>query len=673
MARSHHEWYRKGLGPRIDSLDLALKGIQNRNPSADDAARKIAQSLTTSSLAYGFTNIHEAAQAVINATPDQLGAKTSDLIQLLRRIISGLQRDQPLILIVGGDEKFRKELVQILESSGKQALATATGRESYRVVLNRDISMIVMDMFLPDQDGRQYIRALHSRPLTAAIPIIAIDAPIHRAENEADLLKEADIWVTKPVDAQKVADLINANLRRAHEIVRAALRDQLTGLLNRAAFSETFDQAMLTHDPSKEPVCLAIISIDKMDQINSRYQNTDTVDRLLQHVGSVLSLSFRATDIVARWDATHFAVMFPGEDYYGGTCAIEKSMAALTTRPFTASDRTPLPLALSAGLIVLNERSTCQEAMEKALNFLYQAEIEGGNRIRGFDSTPAGIKDKVAVFMEESHTSRIVQQLLLNDHFDVLTFTNVTDANWPDLISHHYQLIVIGEQVGSAKGMVILERLRALPQFNRTPIIVLISSEENAVRALELGANDYLVKPIAPQSFTSHLRRVMAHGVKIRNQENLYNLLVVDDEVSTLVIAGTTLGRMTDFSVRLACGVNDALTRLSDVFPDILIVNCVPKGMELGEFLERARAKNTSGRPLTVLLTGDVHQKDIAARLIPSLGQAVLNKPFTPKSLAQEISTAIKVTPTPRAMTADMSQLNAEIRRLILKSETKGA
>lgn len=667
MARPHHEWYRRGLGPRIDALDLALKGIVENQPEAMKSARKVAQSLSSSSLAYGFTNIHAAAKLVIEAPPDQVVEHTRALISLLRQLVSGIPREAPLILVVGGEESFREELCRLLEASGKQVIAARTGRETYRIVLNRNISLIVMDMFLPDQDGRLYIRSLHSRPLTAAIPIIAIDAPIARHEKESDLLKEADLWLTRPVEPRKVADLITAHLRRAHEIVRAALRDQLTGLPNRAAFSESFDQTMLNYNPAREPITLAVISIDKLDPIQQAH-GEETANQVLQHVGSVLSISFRATDTVARWDSSHFAVMFPGEDYYGGACAIEKAMAALARRPFLMPDGTTAPLTLCVGLIVLADRIACPEAVDRALNFLYQAEMEGGNRIRGFDSAPSGHKATVAVIMEESHTCRIVQQLLLNDGFEVTLYTALTEEDWPALTSQRFHLVVLGEQLGASSGLDLLERLRSLPQFNRTPVIILTSREETAIKALELGANDYLVKPFVPQSFTSHLRRIMVHGIKERRLQKALDVLVIDDEVAALVIAGTTLGRMAGFSVRLAFGARDGLARLAGENAAVVVINTAPRDMTVNEFLEKGRAANAFGRNPAILVSATEKQRLQALALLPAGVKAILTKPFTPTGLVKEFTALLPQPPGPPAPPPDNSLLNTEIRRVIMRS-----
>lgn len=59
-------------------------------------------------------------------------------------------------------------------------------------------------------------------------------------------------------------------------------------------------------------------------------------------------------------------------------------------------------------------------------------------------------------------------------------------------------------------GFELLAEIRRLPAWQKVPVIVLSakSHENDVIRALDLGADDYLVKPLRPMELAARLRRL---------------------------------------------------------------------------------------------------------------------------------------------------------------------
>lgn len=64
-------------------------------------------------------------------------------------------------------------------------------------------------------------------------------------------------------------------------------------------------------------------------------------------------------------------------------------------------------------------------------------------------------------------------------------------------------------------GFELITQIRAMPLWSEVPIIVLtsMSQEGSAVRALDAGANDYIVKPFRPDELVARVRRFTAVAV----------------------------------------------------------------------------------------------------------------------------------------------------------------
>jgi DNA-binding response OmpR family regulator len=62
-----------------------------------------------------------------------------------------------------------------------------------------------------------------------------------------------------------------------------------------------------------------------------------------------------------------------------------------------------------------------------------------------------------------------------------------------------------------ADGFELLSRLRAKPGWAAVPVILLTarSQEQDIVRGLEAGANDYMVKPFKPEELRARVRRLV--------------------------------------------------------------------------------------------------------------------------------------------------------------------
>ena len=70
-------------------------------------------------------------------------------------------------------------------------------------------------------------------------------------------------------------------------------------------------------------------------------------------------------------------------------------------------------------------------------------------------------------------------------------------------------LVLLDVMLPYIDGFELLEKLRTHPDWQKVPVIILTSRtrEHDAVRALGLGADDYLTKPFSPAELVARIRR----------------------------------------------------------------------------------------------------------------------------------------------------------------------
>lgn len=72
-------------------------------------------------------------------------------------------------------------------------------------------------------------------------------------------------------------------------------------------------------------------------------------------------------------------------------------------------------------------------------------------------------------------------------------------------------LVTLDVMLPHTDGFALLARIRAKADWAGVPVVLLTarSQEKDIVRALDAGANDYLVKPFKPDEFRARVRRLL--------------------------------------------------------------------------------------------------------------------------------------------------------------------
>jgi len=119
------------------------------------------------------------------------------------------------ILLIDDDEILRDSLAEQLELTGEFATAcAATGAEGVERAGAGDIELVLLDVGLPDRDGREVCQALREAKVTA--PIIMLTGAVADEDTITGLEAGANDYVTKPFKFNVLLARIRAQLRQ-HE------------------------------------------------------------------------------------------------------------------------------------------------------------------------------------------------------------------------------------------------------------------------------------------------------------------------------------------------------------------------------------------------------------------------------------------------------------------------
>ena len=126
------------------------------------------------------------------------------------------------ILVVDDEPQILRFLKPSLTAAGYDVISAANGKEALAAAATRSPDAILLDLGLPDMDGKEVIRELRTWSKT---PILVLSARDRESEKIAALDLGADDYVTKPFGIGELTARLRAALRHAAQ--RAAEQTQI--------------------------------------------------------------------------------------------------------------------------------------------------------------------------------------------------------------------------------------------------------------------------------------------------------------------------------------------------------------------------------------------------------------------------------------------------------------
>lgn len=116
------------------------------------------------------------------------------------------------LLVVDDDDQIQTMLRIALESAGYEIVAAMTGQEAIRLAASIAPEAILLDLGLPDRDGKEVLRAVRA---FSAVPVIVLSARDREAEKVEALDLGADDYLEKPFGIGELQARLRAAARHA--------------------------------------------------------------------------------------------------------------------------------------------------------------------------------------------------------------------------------------------------------------------------------------------------------------------------------------------------------------------------------------------------------------------------------------------------------------------------
>jgi diguanylate cyclase (GGDEF)-like protein len=370
----------ESITAHINALESARRSVQSNHTEIYDSVRRIAHSLWSTGNTCGIPEIVFESAALKEAHDEDLPRLLDGLLEKLHALRTGDIPGMMSILIIEDDPTTAGMLKALLTAPNRRIHIATTYHEAFSILREIELSLIILDLHLPDVDGRNFLLHLRSIPGTAMIPVMILTGSSESQAEMECLTLGADIYFQKPYDPETLAVAVASKLQRSADLARMAREDLLTKLPNRAAFSDVFDRTKSLALRRKEPLCVAILDLDRFKLVNDTYGHA-MGDMVLRRTALVVKAALRGSDSIARWGGEEFVVLMPNTSPDGGVIAIEKALIAMRGELFRAADGVTFGITFSAGCAEVQPGASVDDAVAEADRLLYMAKEQGRNRV----------------------------------------------------------------------------------------------------------------------------------------------------------------------------------------------------------------------------------------------------------------------------------------------------
>lgn len=190
-----------------------------------------------------------------------------------------------LILVVDDEPKVARLARDYLEKNGFRVLTAGDGQSALTTARREKPDLVILDLMLPQIDGREVCRILRRE---SDVPIIMLTALSEEIDQVTGLEIGADDYITKPFSVRTLVARVRALLRRTRGEVKAPDLIRVGGLeIDGGKYSAAFNGAPLKLTPNEFKL---------LHLLASRPGQTLTREQLLEDLHGAASSFDRSVD-----------------------------------------------------------------------------------------------------------------------------------------------------------------------------------------------------------------------------------------------------------------------------------------------------------------------------------------------------------------------------------------
>lgn len=407
--------------------------------------------------------------------------------------------------------------------------------------VNPDV--ILLDLCMP-VNGIEILKRVRECESIRHIPVLTLTSNDDEMTRTTLLNLGASDFINKPVSSNELVARVRNTLSskiafdqmasRSAQLQADVLLDALTGIANRRAFDFELNRKMIEWERQRTPIALLLLDIDHFKHVNDKYGH-QAGDQALKKIADTILQCTRRMDLVCRVGGEEFAVILPVTRSCESNQAAERIRKRIEQTTIQAGDR-ELNLTVSVGIANAMKGDDANLIFRRADTSLYAGKQRGRNcstlhdgaKCVAIESTGANATEEsklvfkdpvdlnvtacsVMIIDDEPSTVAVVKKYLQLGGFERLATETDSKEAFARIKAEVPDLVLLDIQMPRVDGLTVLGQIRADGLTSKIPVVILTSSTDtnNKVKALNIGANDFLHKPVHSSELLARVRNTL--------------------------------------------------------------------------------------------------------------------------------------------------------------------
>ena len=172
------------------------------------------------------------------------------------------------------------------------------------------------------------------------------------------------------------AGLLHAMEVKTYALENLALKDELTGLLNRHTLDYTLESEMQRQDRYQVPLSMIMLDVDNFKRVNDVFGH-DVGDIVLVEIARRVKASIRENDFLFRWGGEELLILVPNTSLAGASQLAEK-----VRRVINSAEISPVGKVSASFGVIERAQGEARDAFFKRVDqAMYRSKVNGKNRV----------------------------------------------------------------------------------------------------------------------------------------------------------------------------------------------------------------------------------------------------------------------------------------------------
>lgn len=299
----------------------------------------------------------------------------------------------------------------------------------------------------------------------------------------------------------KILNFINMSSK----CLKDTVYDIATGLYVKRQGEILSDSLFLKAEKEEKDATLLVIDFDNMWDINKKMGLTFG-NSIIKNVVSEFKKYTKKGDVAYRISGDEFAIVFYDRDIKW----VKNAAVDVLKYSIELGENYGIRISFSAGISSkIEEDKSFKEVYIRAKEALSKAKIEGKSRVVLDSELFKQSKVKNILFVDDDKIIlSILKSRYKNKGYNVFTASDGTEA-LKILENNRIDLVVTDYYMRLMNGDELIKNIR---QRDKEISIIVLSSQKNEdhiKRTLDLGADDYILKPFSPVELDSRIKKSM--------------------------------------------------------------------------------------------------------------------------------------------------------------------